>query len=135
MRNIHFTAAPSRALPFYVYIMLPSEPVSGSIIAMVPIAGMVPVMFVPAAVMTAPVVAPVAAMRLPMMPVVSWTVPAAMVAMMTIVDRLDGRLNFRLRHIHHRRRRCGADQQADTENSSKYSFEDFHDEPPLSSSS
>jgi hypothetical protein len=117
--------------------MLPSEPVSGSIIAMMPIVGMMPVMFVPAAVMAAPVVAPVAAMRLPVMPVVSWTVPAAMVAMMTIVDCLDGRLNFRLRHIHHRRGRCGAgaDQQADTENSSKYSFEYFHDEPPSSSSS
>jgi hypothetical protein len=117
--------------------MLPSEPVSGSIIAMMPIVGMMPVMFVPAAVMAAPVVAPVAAMRLPVMPVMSWTVPAAMVAMMTIVDCLDGRLNFRLRHIHHRRGRCGAgaDQQADTENSSKYSFEYFHDEPPSSSSS
>jgi hypothetical protein len=47
--------------------------------------------------------------------------PITMMAMMAVVDRLNGRLNFRLRHIHHRRGRCGAsaDKQADAENSSK----------------
>ncbi|MGV1814579.1 hypothetical protein ACQZ6Q_19805 [Rhizobium rhizogenes] len=88
---------------------------------MVPMMPMGPVMLVPAAVMTAPVVAPVAAMRFPVMPVMALTVPITMMAMMTIVDRLDGRLNFRLRHIHHRRsrRRTGADKQADTKDCSK----------------
>jgi hypothetical protein len=86
---------------------------------MMPIVGMVPVMFVPAAVMAAPVVAPVAAMRLPvMMSVVALAMP---ITMMTIVDRLDRRLNLRLRHIHHRRSRCrtGADKQADAKDSGK----------------
>ena len=90
------------ALPFYVGIELPGEPVSGSIVAVVPVVRMMPVMLVPAAVMTAPGVVPVAAMLLPMMPVMSLTVPIAMMAIMTVVDRLNGRLNFRLRHIHHR---------------------------------
>ncbi|MEZ2220232.1 hypothetical protein [Rhizobium sp. RCC_161_2] len=115
------TTALAGALSFYVGINPPSEPVSGSIIAMVTIVGMVPVVLVPAAVMTAPVVAPVAAMRFPVMPVMALTVPIAMMAMMTIVDRLNGRLNFRLGHIHHRRGRCctGADKQADAKDCSK----------------
>jgi hypothetical protein len=48
-----------------------------------------------------------------MMPMMPWTMP---MAVMTIVDRLNGRLNFRLCHIHHRRGRCSAssDKQADT---------------------
>jgi hypothetical protein len=59
---------------FWLPTLLCSNPVSGSIVTLTPIMGTVPMM--------------------------SWIMP---MAVMTIADRLNRRLNFRLRHIHSRR--------------------------------